>query len=68
MFALLLEQKPNSMANKTTTVKIDEDVLIKVKEVCKVTRQTISGFISIASEKEADKILNKNKTDEVRTN
>lgn len=45
------------MANKTKTVKIDEDVFEKVKKVCSITRQTISGFVSLSAEKDADKIL-----------
>ena len=45
------------MANETESVRIDKDVVQKVREVVKKTKQTIGGFISLEAEKAADRKL-----------
>jgi len=42
---------------KTESVKIDSEVVAKVREVVKVTKQTIGGFMSLELNKIADRKL-----------
>lgn len=43
--------------NKTESVRVDREVLNKVRQVVKSTKQSIGGFISLEIEKVADRKL-----------
>jgi hypothetical protein len=47
----------NYKIKETESVRIDSEVLAKVREVVKKTKQSIGGFISLEMEKVADRKL-----------
>jgi hypothetical protein len=45
------------MAHNTESVRLDKDVLKKVRKVVEKTKQTIGGFVSLEIEKVVDRKL-----------
>lgn len=53
-------------ANKTESVRIDKEVVSKVREVVKKTKQSIGGFISLEVSKVADRKLKTQRVKEMQ--